>query len=166
YEFHDYENPMTVPTYLSQLFKRLGMEDQKLEDLELLDTFKIRYLLNRNLLQLSNGERKRLQLIAAILEDPQLLIMDQPFTGLDVNSRAQLSELLEELTINGLSLILICGQSEIPDFVQKVLLLEDGKVKYRGSVEQIKAIKHTGATINTEVKVDELLSADIERFEY
>jgi molybdate transport system ATP-binding protein len=90
YEFHDYENPMTVPTYFSQLFKRLGMEDQKLEDLELLDTFKIRYLLGRNLLQLSNGERKRLQLIAAILEDPQLLIMDQPFTGLDVKSRAQL----------------------------------------------------------------------------
>lgn len=166
YEFHDYENPMTVPTYLSQLFKRLGMEDQKLEDLELLDTFKIRYLLGRNLLQLSNGERKRLQLIAAILEDPQLLIMDQPFTGLDVKSRAQLSELLEELTINGLSLILICGQSEIPDFVQKVLLLEDGKVKHRGSVEQIKAIKHTGATINTAVMVDELLSPEIERFEY
>src|SRR5690606_19536651 len=115
YEFHDYENPMTVPEYLTQLFKRLGKETQQIEDLELLDTFKIRYLLDRNLMQLSNGERKRLQLIGAILEDPELLIMDQPFTGLDVQARAQLSELLGNLKANGLSIVMTCGQNEVPE---------------------------------------------------
>src|SRR5690606_2412239 len=115
YEFHDYENPMTVPQFLTQLFKRLGRENQQVEDLELLDTFKIRYLLDRNLMQLSNGERKRLQLIGAILEEPELLIMDQPFTGLDVQARAQLAELLGNLKANGLSIVMTCGQNEVPE---------------------------------------------------
>lgn len=165
YEFHDYENPMTVPEYLTQLFKRLGKETQQIEDLELLDTFKIRYLLDRNLMQLSNGERKRLQLIGAILEDPELLIMDQPFTGLDVQARAQLSELLEELNSKGLSLVLICGKSEIPDFVENVLLLNEGRIASQGKPQQIKALEHTGSTINTAIKVDALLSHDTESFD-
>src|SRR5690606_24446846 len=165
YEFHDYENPMTVPQFLAQLFKRLGRENQQVEDLELLDTFKIRYLLDRNLMQLSNGERKRLQLIGAILEGPELLIMDQPFTGLDVQARAQLAELLEQLTVQGLSLVLICGKSEIPDFISKVLLLEEGQIAFAGKPQQIKAQKHNGAVVNTSVNVDALLSQDIERFD-
>lgn len=165
YEFHDYENPMTVPEYLTQLLKRLGKETQQLEDLALLDTFKIRYLLDRNLLQLSNGERKRLQLIGAILENPELLIMDQPFTGLDVQARAQLSELLEELNNKGLSLVLICGKSEIPDFVENVLLLNEGRVVFKGSPHQVKATAHTGSTINTAIKVNTLLSHDTESFD-
>src|SRR5690606_37615369 len=165
YEFHDYEKPMTVPEYLTQLFKRLAKETQKIEDLELLDTFKIRYLLDRNLMQLSNGERKRLQLIGAILEDPELLIMDQPFTGLDVQARAQLSELLEQLNSKGLSLILICGKSEIPDFVENVLLLNQGRIASKGKPQQLKAMEHTRSTINTAIKVDALLSHDTESFD-
>lgn len=165
YEFHDYENPMTVPEFLQQLFKRLGREDLTIEDLELLDTFKIRYLLDRNLMQLSNGERKRLQLIGAILEQPELLIMDQPFTGLDVQARAQLAELLEKLTIQGLSFVLICGKSEIPDFVENVLVLKEGQITFQGSPQHIGTQEHSGSIINTEVKVDTLLSRDTEQFE-
>lgn len=165
YEFHDYENPMTVPEYLLQLLKRLGRDNHPVEDLELLDTFKIRYLLDRNLMQLSNGERKRLQLIGAILEEPELLIMDQPFTGLDVKARAQLSELLEQLTNKGLSYVLICGKSEIPDFVENVLLLNEGQIEFQGKPQQIKAVEHTGSTINTAVKVDVLLSQETESFD-
>src|SRR5690606_26835789 len=92
-------------------------------------------------------------------------IMDQPFTGLDVQARAQLAELLEQLTVQGLSLVLICGKSEIPDFISKVLLLEEGQIAFAGKPQQIKAKKHNGAVVNTSVNVDALLSQDIERFD-
>lgn len=165
YEFHDYENPMTVPEYLQQLLKRLGREDQKIAELELLDTFKIRYLLDRNLMQLSNGERKRLQLIGAILERPELLIMDQPFTGLDEQSRALLTQVLEQLTFQGLSFVLICAKSEIPNFVENVVLLKEGQMAYQGNPQQLETHEHQGPSINTAVEVDALLREDTERFD-
>lgn len=165
YEFHDYENPMTVPEYLQQLLKRLGREDQKIAELELLDTFKIRYLLDRNLMQLSNGERKRLQLIGAILERPELLIMDQPFTGLDEQSRALLTQVLEQLTFQGLSFVLICAKSEIPNFVENVVLLKEGQMAYQGNPQQLETHEHHGPSINTAVEVDALLREDTERFD-
>src|SRR5690606_17476341 len=165
YEFHDYENPMTVPEYLQQLLKRLGREDQKIAELELLDTFKIRYLLDRNLMQLSNGERKRLQLIGAILERPELLIMDQPFTGLDEQSRALLTQVLEQLTFQGLSFVLICAKSEIPNFIENVVLLKEGQMAYQGNAQQLETHEHQGPSINTAVEVDALLREDTERFD-
>lgn len=165
YEFHDYENPMTVPEFLQQLLKRLAIEQQSLEDLELLDTFKVRYLLDRNLMQLSNGERKRLQLIVAILEQPELLIVDQPFTGLDVGARAQLSDLLKQLIKQGLSLVIICGKKEVPDFIDKVFLLKEGQIALEGNPQQVK-VKSPGETaINTTIEVDELLGQQTDRFD-
>src|SRR5690606_2945693 len=141
YEFHDYENPMTVPGFLQQLFKRLGNEQRSVAELELLDTFKVRYLLDRNLMQLSNGERKRLQLIAAILEEPELLIMDQPFTGLDLAARVQLSELLRQLNKEGLSLVIICGKREITDLIDSVVIIKDGQTAMERN-------RHQGSTYN------------------
>lgn len=164
YEFHDYENPMTVPQYLSQLYKRLGRTDERVEDLELLDTFKIRYLLDRNLMQLSNGERKRLQLIGAILEEPELLMMDQPFTGLDVQARAQLADLLGNLKAKGLSIVMICGKKEIPEFIDKVVLLKEGCIEFQGDPKQLDAHSYIASKINTAVEVDALLEQSTATF--
>src|SRR5690606_21113544 len=47
-------------------------------------------LKHRQLIELSSGEHKKLQLIKALLLKPQLLLLDQPYTGLDVNSRPNL----------------------------------------------------------------------------
>lgn len=165
YEFHDYENPMTVPGFLQQLFKRLGNEQRSVAELELLDTFKVRYLLDRNLMQLSNGERKRLQLIAAILEEPELLIMDQPFTGLDLAARVQLSELLRQLNKEGLSLVIICGKREIPDFIDRVVLLKDGQIALEGNPQQINASNQRNPMINSAIAVDAILGQEPEYFE-
>jgi len=54
-------------------------------------------LLSEPLIQLSNGENKRLQMVKALLVSHSLLILDQPFTGLDTAGRQALSAVLDEL---------------------------------------------------------------------
>ena len=88
----------------------------------------ISHLSGSKLLQLSNGERKRTQLAAALLQKPGLLILDQPFVGLDTDSRIKLTELLEKQMKAGLSIVLISEPEHIPASIEKVLELNQGMV--------------------------------------
>jgi len=67
---------------------------------------------NTQLIELSSGENKKLQLIKALWLKPQLLIIDQPYTGLDANSRKNLNQVLDALIDQGLHLIMISNNDE------------------------------------------------------
>lgn len=95
---------------------------------ELINEMGIRYLLDEKLIQLSNGENKKLQLLNALLLQPEVLIMDQPFTGLDTATRKWLNEQVIRLKEKGVQVILICSADEIPESADRVLELKDGKV--------------------------------------
>ncbi len=64
---------------------------------ELIDLFLIRSLMPEPLIQLSNGENKRLQIVKALLTDHDLMILDQPFAGLDAEGCILLSEIIDRL---------------------------------------------------------------------
>ena len=76
---------------------------------------------------LSSGELRRLQVAKALMGSPQVLIMDNPFIGLDAPMRSQLCELLQSLiTETGLHLILVLSrEDEIPGFVTRVVPVND-----------------------------------------
>lgn len=80
------------------------------------------------LIQLSNGEQKKLQLIRALLQEPDVLIIDQPFSGLDAASRSTLEQVLAALT-NSTRIILITDHNNIPAFITHVALLENGRLQ-------------------------------------
>jgi len=90
---------------------------------------KIEYLRDKPLIQLSNGENKKLQIAKALLLQPTVLIMDQPFIGLDPESRVFLHDLINRLALQGISILLITAPEEIPDCISTVLTLENGKIK-------------------------------------
>jgi len=90
---------------------------------------KIEYLRTKPLIQLSNGENKKLQIARSLLEGPSVLIMDQPFIGLDKETRNYLHGLINKLANAGILIILITTPDEIPQCIQKILLLENGKMK-------------------------------------
>jgi molybdate transport system ATP-binding protein len=96
---------------------------------ELLREMKIEYLKDERLIQLSNGENKKLQLLEARLEDPSVMIMDQPFVGLDKETRKWLHHQLEILIEKGILIVLITSPDEIPVCISKVLTLENGRLK-------------------------------------
>jgi molybdate transport system ATP-binding protein len=86
-------------------------------------------LLNSALIQLSSGEHKKLQLVKAIWLKPQLLILDQPYNGLDKLSRQNLNVLLEEISKEGSQLILISNDTDLPATINRFAEIKDGNLQ-------------------------------------
>lgn len=88
--------------------------------------FGIDALLNRRFKYLSTGETRKTLLCQALMSHPDLLILDEPFDGLDVKSRQQLADLLATLSREGYTLVLVLNRfDDIPDFVQFVGVLAE-----------------------------------------
>ncbi|MEO6917102.1 MAG: ATP-binding cassette domain-containing protein [Chitinophagaceae bacterium] len=105
----------------------LGLQEEDLlpgEALEAIQWLHIGHLLQTRLIQLSNGENKRLQIAKAILMKPDLLLLDNPLIGLDVEARANLTELLKTIIGRGIQLIVAMSAAEIPDYFTHVLVLK------------------------------------------
>ena len=84
----------------------------------LADRFGISHLLERRFKYLSTGETRKTLLCQALMAEPDLLILDEPFDGLDVASRQQLAEHLASLSEAGYTLVLVLNRfDDIPDFV-------------------------------------------------
>ncbi|RBP13548.1 molybdate ABC transporter ATP-binding protein ModF [Pseudocitrobacter faecalis] len=84
----------------------------------LADRFGISHLLVRRFKYLSTGETRKTLLCQALMAEPDLLILDEPFDGLDVASRQQLAEHLASLSEAGYTLVLVLNRfDDIPDFV-------------------------------------------------
>jgi molybdate transport system ATP-binding protein len=92
--------------------------------------------LNATLIELSSGEHKKMQLVKALWLKPQLLILDEPYTGLDTASRQNLNELLTELAECGVQLILITTEENIPICINRFAILKDLNI-------EVKAIQTT-----------------------
>lgn len=116
---YDTEETQTVATSIGERLPEANT---------LIDEMGIRYLLDEKLIQLSNGENKKLQLLNALLLQPAVLIMDQPFSGLDTPTRKWLNEQVTRLKEKEVLLILICSADEIPESADRVLELKHGKV--------------------------------------
>ena len=89
--------------------------------------FGIEALLGKQLVMLSSGELRRLQIVKALMTNPRVLIMDNPFIGLDAQTRTQLTDLLQRLIAErGLQLILVVSRREdIPNFVTRIETLSN-----------------------------------------
>lgn len=89
---------------------------------------------------LSGGERRKVALAGALVTEPELLVLDEPFAGLDPRSRRELTELITtEHARRGITLILTTHEvQEVPGLVDTVYLLsQEGVMVGRGSPEEI-----------------------------
>lgn len=105
---------------------------------------KIQDLLTRNIIHLSNGESRKLLLARALMKSPKLLILDNPFVGLDVSSRKNLRDVLEGLIAIGRFQIMVISsrEDEILDGITHLMRVEGGSIVSEGRRE---ALMKTGA---------------------
>jgi molybdate transport system ATP-binding protein len=90
-------------------------------------------LLTREVGQISNGERRKVLLARALLRSPQLLILDNPFSGLDAGFRSRLKEIISSLMVDEMRIILVMNdRDEIPPGITHILLLKDREVIAQG----------------------------------
>lgn len=89
--------------------------------------FGVNEMLDKHIILLSSGELRKFQLTKTLLGNPRVLIMDNPFIGLDAKTRDQLHILLAELTrVTSLQVILVLSKSDdIPSFITHVIPVED-----------------------------------------
>ena len=106
-----------------QAAELLGIEDLGMRNEELIDLFGVRELLPKKVIYLSSGELRKFLIVRALLKQPRLLILDNPFIGLDVPSRALLVEMLQRMTqVHGVQVILLLSNpQDIPAMVNRVL---------------------------------------------
>lgn len=89
---------------------------------------------------LSTGMRQRLCLAKTLLHDPQVLILDEPASGLDPRARIEMRELLKELTRMGKTIMISSHiLPELSDFCNRIGVLEAGKLITAGKVDDIMA---------------------------
>lgn len=100
-----------------------------------LEVVQIEYLASKPMIQLSNGENKKLQIASALLSSPSVLIMDQPFVGLDTDTRGYVHDLINRLAGQGIFIILITTPDELPSCITQVLYLENGNLLFSGPKE-------------------------------
>lgn len=120
----------TVATVLAEL-ENYGRQNQlQFNEVEkILAALGFSDLKNSTLIQLSSGEHKKLQLIKALWIKPQLLILDQPYNGLDKLSRKNLNELLEEISSNRTQLIIVGNETELPSVINRFAEIKDGSLQ-------------------------------------
>ena len=106
----------------------------------LAERFRISYLLDRRFKYLSTGETRKVLLCQALMKQPDLLILDEPFDGLDVASRASLTETLASLQQPDVALVLVLNRfDDIPDFIQQVGVLAECTLTHVGARDAILA---------------------------
>lgn len=135
YNKHQQNDTLTM---YADLLKFAQEEDLNIEDVDYyLELFGFSNSRNTQLIELSSGENKKIQLIKALWLKPQLLIIDQPYTGLDAASRKNLNEIFNHHTSHGLHLILISNDDELPDCINRFAEIKDGRLVIVNSKDEI-----------------------------
>ena len=104
-----------------------------------LERFEIKSYKNRKIKELSKGNQQKVQFISAVIHEPKLLILDEPFTGLDPINVKLIKDAIIELKEKGCSIIFSSHQMEyIEDFCEKLIILVKGKPILEGKIDEIK----------------------------
>lgn len=97
---------------------------------ELIHKFKLESMLERSFRKLSTGETRKIMLIRALVNKPGLIILDEPFDGLDVDSMAVVHELLQS-QIDKTPMVLVLNRfDEMPDFITHIAYVDNGQLHH------------------------------------
>ncbi len=127
YNSSDSEDALTVEEYLTSVTVVPGNNIYWTFE-KVITLLKLTELQNKQLIKLSNGETKRLMLAAALIKNPVLLLLDNPLTGLDVQTRKDFDLVLDEITSSGITVIMATSLHEIPAAITDVAVLKEGKI--------------------------------------
>jgi lipooligosaccharide transport system ATP-binding protein len=114
---------------------------------ELLDFFALTHKKNAKVMELSGGMARRLILARALINRPELLILDEPTTGLDPQSRHQVWDKLEALRATGLTILMTTHyMEEASRLCDRLMIIDHGRILVDGSPAELIA-RHAGSSV-------------------
>ena len=112
-------------------------------------------LLEREIENLSLGEMRRALIARALISEPELLILDEPMTGLDIVMKDAFRKMFDILVTNGVNIIMITHELEdVPDSVKRIAMIKDGSILVDGEKEEVLTSKNVSLLYGKNIKVD------------
>ncbi len=119
--------------------KQIDSDEAKRRAYDWLKRFDLLNYYDRKLEELSKGNQQKVQFIISILHDPQLVILDEPFSGLDPVNQILMKDILSELKHQGKAIIFSTHQMDHAEkLCDSICLINQGKVILEGKVDEIK----------------------------
>ncbi|MDO4928476.1 MAG: ATP-binding cassette domain-containing protein [Corynebacterium sp.] len=116
----------------------------------LMERLEISQYANQNLETLSLGNQQRVQLAASLVHDPNLLILDEPFSGLDPVAVATMSSLLEEQAQKGVAILFSSHQLDLVQRISdRIGIISSGRLEVQGSVQELRSQGKTRYLVET-----------------
>ena len=116
----------------------LKKEERKERLEKLLQELHLEHLRKKKAITLSGGERRRLEITRALVTEPQLLLLDEPFANIDPIAVADVKLLITHLKQKGISILITDHNArEIFSIVDRSYLIQEGKVLLTGTVEEL-----------------------------
>lgn len=121
-------------------------------DTSMLEALGVNDLADKQYQQMSTGQKRRLHLALALISDPDILFLDEPTAGLDIEGRISLHEYIRALKAQGKTILLAShDMAEVENLCDHIAILRDGRIAFAGTVSELtKAVgKHYNICIKT-----------------
>ena len=133
---------LTVEQNLLAVMELLGMDrrTRKVRCDELLEQFKITHIRKSNAGRLSGGERRRLEIARCLISEPEIILLDEPFTGIDPVTIQNIQGVVRELKARGISILITDHQfRETLQITDRSYIVGEGRVLCHGTPEEVLA---------------------------
>ncbi len=132
------EKVQTIINYIGRL-KKLSKKEREKEVDKWEDILGVKPFLTRKIYELSKGQKKRVMFLLTLLGNPDIIALDEPFTGLDAEAAERLKRLVLSLKAENKTILFSTHILEIAEnLCEDVVILKEGKIKELGDVEELK----------------------------
>jgi len=116
----------------------IGRKARRLRCNELLEQFNIAHLRKALAISLSGGERRRLEIARALVSDPKIILLDEPFTGIDPVTIDSIQEIIRRLRDDGIAILVTDHQvRETLQITDRSYVIREGRVLCHGSPQEV-----------------------------
>ena len=133
------QDAQTLPTKISDFSDNLNCQHEKAKTM--LEHVKLGKFIDRFPNQISGGMQQRVAIARALINEPTLILADEPTGNLDTKTSIEIMDLFTELNKEGKTIVLVTHEPDIANYAKRLIYILDGVLHYDGPVSEFKGKK-------------------------